>query len=87
MREMTKGGVVNTSELKAANDIVIVVIVRRHIHLRLIRHLATKAFNLVTDVPVNVERIGTGLVNDNIIVIIIADTIVTLAAAEIDGID
>ena len=46
-----------------------------------------KAFNLVIDVPVNVERIGTGLVNDNIIVIIIADAIVTLAAAEIDGID
>jgi hypothetical protein len=76
---MTIGGVANTSNSKAANDIVIVAIARRHIHLHLIHHLATKALNLVIDVPVSVERIGTGIVHDNIIVIVIADKTVTLA--------
>jgi hypothetical protein len=81
---MTKRGVAKTSEPKAANGIV--AIARRHIHHLLIRHLVTKASILVIDVPVSVEWIGI-VVNDNIIVIIIADAIVTLAAAMIDGID
>jgi hypothetical protein len=82
---MTKRGVANTSEPKAANGIV--AIARRHIHHLLIRHLVTtKASILVIDVPVSVEWIGI-VVNDNIIVIIIVDAIVTLAAAMIDGID